>query len=137
MSKCGICLKHDECDKCAKCDVGICGNCRHRTKYDKDVLYYDKDLIYHASVLSICSFCMPKCESKFIYHTLVMYKYCHKCERSLFYGCLKNDKDCIERKLLPHYKARPIIEEIYYITGIAQIIFDYYYKPRRYYTAEI
>ena len=129
MSKCGICLKRDVCDKCKKCLVGICDECRHITKYDTGGLYY-------APVVSLCDFCMPKSEYEFIYQRLAAYRYCHKCERSLFYGRHKYDEECIERKLLPHYKARPIIE-IRFIPEVAQIIFDYYYKPRRYYDGEI
>ena len=130
MVKCGICLKQDECDKCARCDVGICGNCRHRTTYDKDLAFY-------APIASICSFCMPICEDDRVYYMLAMYRYCRKCERSLYMGCRTNEEDCIGRQVLPHYKAKPIIEEIYYIKGIAQLIFDYYYKPRRYFEGEM
>ena len=63
MPKCGICLKQDECDQCKKCHVGICGKCRHMTKYDTGGLYY-------APVVSLCDFCMPKSEYEFIYQRL-------------------------------------------------------------------
>ena len=39
------------------------------------------------------------------------------------------------RLLLPHYKAKPIIET-QYIPDITQIIFNYYYVPRRYFEGE-
>ena len=59
MPNCGICLKQDECDKCKKCYVGICDDCRHMTKYDTGGMYY-------APVVSLCDFCMPKSEYEFI-----------------------------------------------------------------------
>ena len=130
MVKCGICLKQDECDKCKKCYVGICDDCRHMTEYDTDLAFY-------APIASICDFCMPIGDDDHVYYMLTAYRYCRKCDRSLFWGCRTNEEDCIGRQVLPHYKAKPIIEEIYYIKGIAQIIFDYYYEPRRYFEGEI
>lgn len=45
--------------------------------------------------------------------------------------CKSCYRDNISRNSLPHYKAKSIIIE-YFIPVIAEIIYDYYYIPRRY-----
>ena len=73
------------------------------------------------------------------------YIYCFSCDNVVLMKdcdiCNGGCKECrsynhVEnRVLLPHYKAKPIIES-QFIPEIAQIIFDYYYKPRRYFDGE-
>ena len=134
MSKCGICLIHDKTAECYKCRVCICGNdCRHAVRLNAQ------------SLVGVCSMCMSK--GNFTIKNITLYKYCRSCEwighPNYFYSgeCI----DCAyasimlvdnKRQLLPHYNAKPLIEEIYNIKGIAQLIFDYYYNPRRYYEGE-
>ncbi len=45
--------------------------------------------------------------------------------------CKSCHQDNISRNRLPHYKAKPLIIE-YFIPVIAEIIYEYYYIPRRY-----
>ncbi len=72
-----------------------------------------------------------------------VYRFCECCDkcvindnfveiRNMCVDCAANDES---RLSLPHYKARPIIET-HYIPDIAQLIFDYYYTPRRYFKGD-
>ena len=107
-------------------------------------------LIANNKLIKLCHICT---QLNPVVYLLNSYMYCSRCDNLHANGeyyndihkCDKYDKRSgkyimrkkPDRSLLPHYKAKPIIEEIYYIKGIAQIIFDYYYTPRRYYDGEI
>ena len=67
----------------------------------------------------------------------VISKYSYFTHKNMCYNCIENPSQRYLRDKLSHYKAKPLIEEIYDIKGIAQIIFDYYYKPRRYFPGEM
>ena len=130
MYKCGICLEQYKMSHCNMCQIGVCDDCSF--------------FGYHGSFQdnNLCKLCCPPVV---VFRFMVYFRHCINCD-TVFkrsYGrssesdcpnCLLNPKN--SRQLLPHYKAKPIIE-IRYIPELAQIIFDYYYKPRRYYTAEI
>ena len=92
------------------------------------------------------------CIECLIKHTVVYFTYhfnfCYNCDTVCspydYYYYKKMCDICVEcpkqrktRNELSHCKAKPLIEEIYHIKGIAQIIFDYYYKPRRYFPDEM
>jgi hypothetical protein len=55
--------------------------------------------------------------------------------RKQCYKCFDKKTTVENRLLLPHYKAKPIIET-QYIPDIAKLIFDYYYFRRRYFEGE-
>ena len=134
MSKCGLCLTQDKNVRCDICSVGICYDCKLNKLY-RDKYYILRQYI----VCKLCSQDIVICDS------INCYKYCKECDnvsRLKYFGmkqCIKCNDDSVknDRQLLPHYKAAQLIEEIYYIKGIAQIIFDYYYEPRRYFPDEI
>ena len=129
MYKCGICLEQYKMSHCNMCQIGVCDDCSF--------------FGYHGSFQdnNLCKLCCPPVV---IYRFVEYYQHCKRCDtvfkRTDNHGresdcpnCLLNPKN--SRQLLPHYKARSIIE-IRYIPELAQIIFDYYYKPRRYFEGE-
>jgi hypothetical protein len=126
MGKCGICVLAEAVAKCSCCRVRVCENCYNST--DEWEAFFS----YRNKICKLCHknkpydywFCIT-CDVHVIYNDF--YKKCVKCF---------DKKTTIEnRLLLPHRKARPIIET-YYIPDIAQLIFDYYYVPRRYFDGE-
>jgi hypothetical protein len=133
MDKCGICcieyiIEDYEYEICLMCSIYICKDCQ--------IL---DDEYFNTYICILCSpkynkgrvgdwFCMC-CESYIVWEKLkdIVKMQCDKCY---------NKNTPIENRLiLPHYKARPIIET-HFIPDIAQLIFDYYYKQRRYYKGE-
>ncbi len=134
MVLCGICCKTDTTKKCAICYVNACDKCYVPSKYTRNI-----------AGLYICALCNIIGE-KF---NICTYDYCIYCDDYLpgrthniigtrgsrCVSCMYKNTPIENRLLLPHYKARPIIET-QFIPVIAQLIFDYYYKPRRYFKGE-
>ena len=135
LLKCGICVVNDETDNCFNCGVGICGKCR----YTANIIC--GSLIPRQRLFTICKLCDILCADPY---NICLFRYCHKCDnliqhnyntRHKCHQC-KSKNRRMSRSLLPHYKAKPIIDEILHIKDVSQIIFDYYYKPRRYFESE-
>jgi hypothetical protein len=131
MVLCGICCKTDTIIKCTICYVNACDKCYVTSKYKRSI-----------AGLYICALCNIIGEK--LYRSTHCYcKFCDECVPWRDYYVYTKGSRCVQcintpienRSLLPHYKARPIIET-YYIPDIAQLIFDYYYKPRRYFKGE-
>ena len=132
MATCGICLVADKSVNCVKCMVCICKACT-------SVL---NDTQQNETII-LCWMCA----GKFTVSNITFRKFCRGCEtigheiyfdNGKCYSCNWGD-GCIEdkRKLLPHYKALPVIEEFLRVKGVAQLIFIYYYEKRRYFPDEI
>ncbi len=123
MNKCGICLLHNESNKCCVCNVHICAKCiGFMPRYIKG---------------AYCKWCYLSVLEHF---TQWFCTGCDKCIEYENYVQIRNRcKECntngASRLILPHYKARPVIE-IQFIPDIAKLIFDYYYTPRRYFKGE-
>jgi hypothetical protein len=126
MTSCGICVSAEAIRECSQCRVQTCGKC-------------NKCESFQGNIYAVCVLCHSLLEGMDLFDG----EYCMHCDNYIpdddYYDpCLKcfDKKITIEnRLLLPHYKARPIIET-YHIPDIAQLIFDYYYVPRRYYEGE-
>ena len=131
MPKCGICLAGYGVINCAMCNVYACFKC---INYDK----YGNAIRLHI-IQYVCKFCFEKLIPRAM---LSEYKFCMFCE-NVYSGtincasCSGDNTSVNSRVLLPNHKALPIIEAVYNIKGIAKIIFDYYYKPRRYFESEM
>ncbi len=109
--------------KCCVCDVHICADCiGFRSRYINGVCCK----WCYLSILNESNWFCLDCGKYFKYDNFVLGRYTCK-------ECYAND--IAKRLLLPHRKARPIIET-YYIPDIAKIIYDYYYVPRRYFKGE-
>ena len=144
---CVLCAKHHPvCCQCYICNQFICEKCqrfrgekikkknikrldltpgtKHRSLICKLCELYDVENIY---TISYCVYC----DSIYPYRD-GCYLRCKKC-------MLENKANPINlieaRKRLPHKKAKLIIE-MQFIPEIAQLIFDYYYYPRRYLLGE-
>ena len=135
MPICGICTKQHLMILCNKCGVCIC---------DSDTC--KREIVLVINQTEIKSYCICKICYSVSSDTMIFNKYIHCRNCDSLVPCDENHEWCRDcdkltikprRTLLPHQKAKPIIEEIYDIKGIAQIIFDYYYKPRRYYMCEM
>ena len=145
---CVLCVKHHPgCYQCYICNQFICKKCQ-RFRGDKIKKKNIKriDLIFgmkHRSL--ICKLCdlYKLCENTSIYTI----SYCVYCDSIYPYrdGCYLICKKCMlenkanglieSRKRLPHKKAKLIIE-LQFIPELVQLIFDYYYYPRRYLLGE-
>ncbi len=124
MTSCGICVSAESTYKCSLCDVQICGKCCYIYKY----IFVCRLCINSLNIIKpyihwFCSYC-DTCVSRADFH------WEGKCVK-----CFDKKTTIKNRLLLPHFKARPIIET-QFIPDIAQLIFDYYYNPRRYYEGE-
>ena len=137
-SLCGICLKAydpigEKC--CDKCKLQVCELCR------KDyVVATAMNNTIHKSIYRVCKFCDVGLKYDH------MYRFCKYCDdvirRKLYIFANRCCHACYYKKTsyrsrLPHYKAKLIIERFLNVKDVAQIIFDYYYKPRRYFPGEI
>ena len=130
MPMCGICTKRPLIAFCNKCSVCVCKCC------SKSILF--EYTVPNKSYI-ICQYCTNVCGDINIFNK---YIHCYTCEDFIpreeeYKLCSKCDESTIKlsRAYLPHYKAKPIIEK-QFIPEIAQLIFEYYYKPRRYYEGE-
>ena len=132
---CGICIKHANTTECKICRVNTCRNCKVNP-YEIDI----EKSIDPGKMPVQCNLCYLSI--KLILASTPMYSYDENTNAILVFKdgerhTLKFDKCGIgNRLLIPHYKAKPIIDEIYFVKGVAQLIFDYYYEPRRYYPGE-
>ena len=130
MPICGICTKRPLIAFCNKCSVCVCKCC------SKSILL--EYTVPNKSYI-ICQYCTNVCGDLNIFNK---YIYCYTCEDFIpreeeYKLCGKCNESTAKpsRALLPHCNAKPIIEK-QFIPEIAAIIFDYYYKPRRYYHSE-
>ena len=139
LNRCGMCREAQLiANKCLICSLYTCDACVSLH------VNYKSNGSYRGVVCNICH--IPDFDIDIIYS----YHYCAYCEEiiqgveytyHLDRTCKATDtrRVCLSvyRKLLPNHKAKPIIEAVYNIKGIAKIIFDYYYKPRRYFESEM
>ena len=143
---CVLCAKHHPgCYQCYICNQFICKKCQRfrGEKSKKNIKRLDLTPgTKHRSL--ICKLC-ELCENTSIYTI----SYCVYCDLIYPYrdGCYLRCKKCMlenqinpinlieARKLLPHKKAK-IIVEMQFIPELTQLIFDYYYYPRRYLLGE-
>ena len=137
MKKCGVCLnKQQMTNVCSMCQFNICKKCISR--YCSVIESYNAEVICSACAISFISidtirpFYCVYCD-EIVPNGSHAYHEKYTCNATKY-----NKHEPFEyRKLLPHYKAKPIIEEFLHIEGIAQLIFVYYYKPRRYFGCEM
>ena len=123
MDKCGLCCINTASETCYECNVHVCAKCiGFMSRYIKGA--YCRWCYLSVLEHSTNWFCVS-CDKCIEYENFVQKR--RKCAE-----CITND---ISRLLLPHYKARPIIET-QFIPDIAKLIFDYYYVPRRYFEGE-
>ena len=127
MTLCSICCTAESKHICDICDVDICQKCN--TELSAPSL---------SILMELCNLCYS---DNFTYHN-----YCRCCDEVVMYKEYSHDNDkcykCVDLKItienritLPHLKAKPLINA-HLIPEITQIIFDYYYLPRRYYPGE-
>ena len=127
MEKCGICCMLNAVHICNLCTVDICDKCS--SEIFQPIL---------ANLIKLCNICSPNYDIYYfycIYHddTMIYREFSQsdvKCDM-----CVDLKRTLEHRKTLPHFKAKPLIEQ-HFIPVVAQIIFDYYYEPRRYFTDE-
>ena len=131
MIWCGICCSKDAVETCAECSVYICDDCKLFVNLRGCDLY-----------IKVCQLChklakndpmngdyCKMCDTHVISDDFIYYKSrCKKCDIS--------KKTLANRALLPHIKTKVIIKH-HVIPDVAQLIFDYYYEPRRYFEGEI
>ena len=128
--KCGICrVEGQNKHVCVHCRVAICENCNviilmteSGPSYIRRCVLCDEIESRNSSSFKFYCYC---CDTRMLWYSFI-----DKCGQ-----CALAGKTEFDRKLLPHYKARDIIE-IHYIPEIAKLIFDYYYIPRRYFEGE-
>ena len=126
MFKCGICLKSPGQNLCGKCIITACKKCSISKRSN-----------------TLCVMCYTSCNN---FVKCKNYIHCFACDNVILLTNYNHEKgvcircqnyDAIEhRETLSHYKAKPIIES-QVAPEIAQIIFDYYYIPRRYFRFEL
>ena len=141
LKSCGVCGKLDIyiSRKCYLCTIDICDICS-----TWPLCLFDKSpIVGYGCLMCKLSYNLSFDHVKAIY----MYSYCFYCDKFMScenFNTSKSKRRCnkcknkkIEcRKLLPHYRAMLEIEKFILIRDIAQIIFDYYYEPRRYFSSE-
>ena len=129
MVLCGVCVSAEAIRECSQCDVQTCGKCNKREAFQ-------------GYIYVVCVLCHPLLEEMDLFDGT----HCMHCDNYVSdddydywdrqCNSCSDKKTTIEnRLLLPHYKAKPIIET-QYIPDITQIIFNYYYVPRRYFEDE-
>jgi hypothetical protein len=131
MNRCGICCLSNEarqCTQCTQCKIDMCGKCDTNTIGNIFVTNVCGLCFNLSSVLRMCSYYCICCDSCVPYEEFSQTN--GKCKK-----CAKQNKTVADRALLPHHSAKPLIEK-QFIPVIAQIIFCYYYTPRRYFKGE-
>ena len=141
IANCGLCLKLEPprmLNKCDCCEIPCCDKCTVK------IIFSKKDRaghVYQETYLPTCIICKNLHENCF---STTQYRYCHCCNKiydKCYFGlkrciaCIADDKNEPDRKTLPHYKAKLVITT-YFVPELTQIIYDYYYIPRRYLTGE-
>ena len=135
---CVLCAEYTSiCFQCSICDKFICDVCCNAN---------NKNIKRAKTRRLLCELC----ELHYVERKRdTSLSYCAYCDSIYPYGdgCFGRCRNCtiadkrkhmnlIEaRKLLPHKKAKLIIE-LHLVPEIAQLIFDYYYYPRRYLLGE-
>ena len=127
--KCGICCLGGIRYTCLYCHIDLCVKCSRVVK-----------LGHIPANIRMCALCS---ESEISIIPLYRF-YCECCDTCVILdnkiidrcvSCSTAGKTLKNRALLPHRNARPIIET-YFIPEIAKLIFDYYYRQRRYLSGE-
>ena len=127
MELCGICCDVESKNTiCSICRVRLCEQCIIRVG---SCMF----------PLTLCKFCKSEPGKKRPFH-------CEACDKNMTYDehtitgdnckeCTAQNKTIENRKILPHFKTKGMLD-IHFIPEITHIIFDYYYQPRRYYPGE-
>ena len=131
MALCGICrCRLGIATVCHLCRIDLCMSCTKTINHE-----------WHHTLFESCILCYIPSFMIFISNF-----YCKCCDKCVAYenfsqkegrceDCVAHRRTLAYRDKLPNVRAKDIIETRY-IPGVAQIIFDYYYVPRRYFPDE-
>ena len=133
MALCGTCCRCSNFSVkyvCNSCRIDMCIACTIIVNRDWQFRSYDSCVLcYIPSFMIFTSNFYCKCCDKCVAYENFSQKE-GRCNE-----CVAHRRTLAHRDKLPHFRAKDIIETRY-IPDITQIIFDYYYVPRRYFPEE-